>query len=69
MSTCNKDTAGTDMFLQEIIMYAKAHPYKFEWIGTKFQLGDAPTKSWTPGTFGYPWSFQLTDVNNHHMFK
>ena len=58
MSTCNKDTAGTDMFPGEIIMYAKAHPYKFEQIGTNFQLADAPTKSGTPGTFGYPWSFQ-----------
>ena len=39
--------------------------YKFEWIGTKFQLADKLTKRGMPGTFSYLWSLKLIDVNNH----
>ena len=39
--------------------------HKFEWISIKFQLADTLTKSGTPETFSFLWSFQLTDVNNH----
>ena len=39
--------------------------HKFEWIGSKLQLADTLTKPGTPSTFGYLWSFQLTDINNH----
>ena len=72
MSKCNKDTAG---FRHVARRYHYVHQgtylnkHKFERIGTKFQLADTLTKSVTPGTFSYLWSFQLTDVNNHHNDK
>ena len=68
MSKCNKDTAGNRHVARRyhyVHQGTSLNEHKFEWIGTKFQLPDTLTKSGTPKTFSFLWSFQLTDVNNH----
>ena len=68
MSKCNKDPA-VNRHVARIYHYVhqgtSLNKHKFEWIGSKLQLASTLTKPGTPGTFGYLWSFQLTDVNNH----
>ena len=68
MSKCNKDTAGNRHVARRyhyVRQGTSMNEHKFEWIGTKLQLADTLTKPGTPGTFGYLWSLQLTDINNH----
>ena len=60
MSECNKDTAG-DRYVARRYHYVcqgtSLNKQKFKWIGLKFQLADTLTKSETPGTFSFLWSF------------
>ena len=68
MSKCNKDTAGNRHVARRYYYVRQGtslNEHKFEWIGSKLQLADTLTKPGTPSTFGYLWSFQLTDINNH----
>ena len=66
---CNKDIAGNRHVANRyhnVCQGTSLNVYKFEWIGSKLQLADTLTKSGKSGTFGYSWSFQLTDANNNH---
>ena len=68
MSKCNKDTAGNRHVARRyhyIHQGTSMNKHKFEWICTKFQLANTLTKPGIPGDFGYLWSLQLTDINNH----
>gem|GEM_PF-2876143 len=68
MTKCNKDTAGNRHVARRyhyVRQGTNLNEHKFEWIGTKHQLADPLTKSGTPGTFGYLWSMQLANVNDH----
>ena len=68
MSKCNKNTAGNRHVARRyhyVRQGTSMNEHKFEWISTKFQLADTLIKPETPGTLGYLWSLQQTDVNNH----
>ena len=68
MSKCNKDTAGNRHVARRyhyVHQGISLNEHKFEWISSKLHLADTLTKPGTPGNFGYLWSFQLTDINNH----
>ena len=68
MSKCKTDTAVNRHVARRyhyVHQGTSLNKHKFEWISSKLQVADTLTKPDTPSTFGYYWSFQLTDINNH----